>query len=110
MNSIKTLNKLKINLFGENRVLKRILLSEEEIEQFTKVAHKFELPLCQALADPFFYHSLKNPQINCLDDLNYEYWEGLINNPKNQIEIWYQNKKIQNYCYFHYIKHLKCHQ
>lgn len=36
MNSIKTLNKLKINLFGENRVLKRILLSEEEIDQFTK--------------------------------------------------------------------------
>lgn len=95
MNSIKTLNKLKINLFGENRVLKRVLLSEEEIDQFTKVANKIEQPLYQALADPFFYHLLKNPKINSLEDLNCEHWEGLINNHKNQIEIWFQNKKIQ---------------
>lgn len=95
MNSIKTLNKLKINLFGENRVLKRVLLSEEEIDQFTKVAIKLEQPLCQVLADPFFYHLLKNPKISSLEDLNCKHWEGLINNPKNQIEIWYQNKKIQ---------------
>lgn len=95
MNSIKTLNKLKINLFGENRVLKRILLNEEEIDQFTKVANKLELPLYQAFADPFFYHLLKNPKLSSIDDLNCEHWEGLINNPKNQIEIWYQNKKIQ---------------
>lgn len=95
MDSIKTLNKLKINLFGENRVLKRILLSEEEIDQFTKVAHKLELPLCQALVDPFFYHLLKNPKLSSLEDLKCEHWEGLINNSKNQIEIWFQNKKIQ---------------
>jgi hypothetical protein len=95
MNSIKTLNKLKINLFGENRVLKRLLLNEEEIEQFTKVANKLELPLYQAFADPFFYHLLKNPKLSCIDDLNCEHWEGLINNSKNQIEIWFQNKKIQ---------------
>lgn len=95
MNSNKTPNKLKINLFGENRVLKRLLLNEEEINQFTKVANKIEQPLCHALADPFFYHLLKNPRISSLEDLNCEHWEGLINNSKNQIEIWFRNKKIQ---------------
>lgn len=89
--------KLKINLFGENRVLKRVLLSEEEIFFYTKIADKMDQPLKQALVDPFFYHLLKNPQINSLEDLNCEHWEGLINNPKNQIEIWFQNKKVQKF-------------
>lgn len=95
ISSEKPISKLKVNLFGENRVIKRLLLKEEEIDQYTKVAHKLGQPLCLAFIDPFFYHLLKNPEINSLEDLNFEHWEGLINNPKNQIEIWFQNKKIQ---------------
>lgn len=95
MNSNRTPSKLKINLFGENRVLRKVILSEEDVILYTKVAHKMDQPLSQALGDPFFYHLLKNPQVNSLEDLNCVCWEGLVNNPKNQIEIWFQNKKIQ---------------
>lgn len=95
MNSNKPSNKLKINLFGENRVVKRILFNEEDFFHYTKIANKIDQPLSQALTDPFFYHLLKLPRINSSEDLNCEHWEGLINNPKNQIEIWFQNKKIQ---------------
>lgn len=89
------LSKLKINLYGENRVIRKVLLSEEDNFLFKKVADKMDQPMSQALVDPFFYYSLKNPQINSLEDLNCNYWDGLINNSKNQIEIWFQNKKIQ---------------
>lgn len=95
MNPNRTPNKLKINLFGENRILRKVILSEEDIIHYTKVADKMNQPLSQALVDPFFYHSLKKPQINSLEDINCEHWEGLINNPKNQIEIWFHNRKIQ---------------
>lgn len=95
MNSNKMLSKLKINLYGENRVIRKVLLSEEDNFFFKKVADKMDQQMSQALVDPFFYYSLKNPQINSLEDLNCNYWDGLINNSKNQIEIWFQNKKIQ---------------
>lgn len=95
MNSKKTLSKLKINLFGENRVVRKVLLSEDDILLYTKVAAKMDQSLSQALLDPFFYHLLKAPGVDSLDNLNCEHWEGLINNPKNQIETWFQNKKIQ---------------
>lgn len=95
MNSNKMLSKLKINLYGENIVIRKVLLSEEDNFLFKKVADKMDQPMSQALVDPFFYYSLKNPQINSLEDLNCNYWDGLINNSKSQIEIWFQNKKIQ---------------
>ncbi len=97
MNSNKTPNRLKINIFGENRVVKRVLLNEEDILLYTKVADKMNQPLSQALIDPFFYHVLEMPGVDSLDNLNCEHWEGLINNQKNQIEIWFQNRKIQKF-------------
>jgi hypothetical protein len=95
MNSDRSLSKLKINLYGENRIIRKVLLSEEDNFLFKKVADKMEQPMCQALVDPFFYYLLKKPKINSLEDLNCDYWDGLINNSKNQIEIWFQNKKMQ---------------
>lgn len=95
MNSDRTPSKLKINLFGENRVVRKVLLSEDDILLYTKVAAKMDQSLSQALLDPFFYYLLKAPGVDSLDNLNCEHWEGLINNNKNQIEVWFQNKKIQ---------------
>lgn len=89
------LNKLKINLYGENLIVKKIDLEAADLEHFRNIAKQINQPLHQALIDPFFYHFLNVSNIKSLDDLESNHWEGLINNQKNQIEIWFQNKKVQ---------------
>lgn len=88
-------NKLKINLLGEAWKLKQLVLSAELLHTFKEVAMRMKQPLTEALIDPFFYHYLKNKSIQSIDDLQGNCLEGLINSPKNQIEIWYKNKKVQ---------------
>ena len=88
-------NKLKINLLGEAWKLKQVVLSAELLHTFTEVAMRMKQPLTEALIDPFFYYYLKNKTIQSIDDLQGNSLEGLINSPKNQIEIWYKNKKVQ---------------
>lgn len=90
-----TTNKLKINLLGEAWKLKQLVFSEELFQTFEEVAVRMKQPLTEVLIDPFFYHYLKNKTIQSIDDLVGNSVEGLINSPKNQIEIWYKNKKVQ---------------
>lgn len=54
-----------------------------------------KLPLEKALLDPFFYYYLKIPAIASTEHLPGTKWSGLLNSPKNQIEIWYDGKKIR---------------
>ena len=88
-------HKLKINLLGEAWKLKKLVFSNELLHTFEKVATRMKQPLTEVLIDPFFYHYLKNRVIQSIDDLQGNTIEGLINSPKNQIEIWYKNKKVQ---------------
>lgn len=88
-------SKLKINIFGESFKLKYILLSDEQKAGFEIIANHLKLPLCKALIDPYFYFLLKDKKVQSIDDLTGKYWEGLLNTPKNHIEIWFKNKKIQ---------------
>lgn len=88
-------NKLKINLFGEGWNQKRLILSEAILQLFEETAQRMKQPLTEAIIDPFFYHYIKNSVIQSIDDLPGNYTEGLLNSPKNQIEIWYRNKKVQ---------------
>ena len=50
--------------------------------------------LIDILLDPFFYYKLKNIQYNSIEDLSYDKFSGLLNESKNQIEIWFNRKKI----------------
>ncbi|PWA09802.1 hypothetical protein DB891_06405 [Flavobacterium laiguense] len=52
-------------------------------------------PLIEVIIDPFFYHYLKSKTIQSVEDLQGKSIERLINSTKNQIEIWYKNKKVQ---------------
>lgn len=88
-------NKLKINLLGEAWKLKQLVLSAELLHTIEEVVTKMKQPLTEAFIDPFFYYYLKNKSIQSIDDLQGNCLEGLINSPKNQIEIWYKNKKVQ---------------
>lgn len=88
-------SKLKVNLYGESYKLKSISLSDEQRNGFEIITNHLKLQLCQALIDPYFYFLLKDKNVQSIDDLKVKTWEGLLNTPKNQIEIWYKNKKVQ---------------
>jgi hypothetical protein len=88
------MQKLKINLFGELWTLKKVVLNPMEQEYFEQIASRLNLPLYQALLDPFFYFHLKLSTIPSLDKLTGEMIIGLMNTTKNQIEIWLDGKKI----------------
>ena len=88
-------SKLKINIFGESFKLKHISLSDDQKRDFEIIGSNLKLPLCKALIDPYFYFLLKDKKFQSIDDLEGTTWEGLLNTPKNHIEIWFKNKKIQ---------------
>ncbi|WP_367752491.1 hypothetical protein [Flavobacterium sp. WC2430] len=88
-------NKLKINLFGEAWILKRISISNEQKNHWEKIALKMNQSLCKAIIDPYFYYLLNEGAIESMNDLVSIKIGGLINNQKNQIEIWYKNRKVQ---------------
>lgn len=88
-------HKLKINLFGEAWKLKRVLLSEAQKITFESIAKRMKQPLEEIIIDPYFYHILKSKTIKSIENLPGNSIEGLLNTPKNQIEIWFKNKKVQ---------------
>jgi hypothetical protein len=85
----------KINLFGESQTIKRLSFDPIQKMEYEKIAQRIKLPLHQALTDPYFYFLLKNESIQSFEDLEESSNKVLLNTPKNQIEIWYRNKKIQ---------------
>ncbi len=85
---------LKINLHGESWTLKKFEYSEEDFNECLKVAAKMKVPLVQALLNPFFYYYLKIPTIPSIEHLPGKKWTGLLDTPKNQVEIILDGKKI----------------
>jgi len=88
-------NKLKINLFGERWSFKKCYFTKEELELYNTICCKLNKPIHKAILDPFFYHFLGNNSILNFEDLKGVTLKGLLNSPKNQIEIWFKNKKVQ---------------
>ncbi|MGO4820589.1 MULTISPECIES: hypothetical protein [unclassified Flavobacterium] len=87
--------KLKINFHGESYTLKKFECSDYEIKECMKVATKMKLPLTKALLDPFFFYYLKISAIASTEYLPGTKWFGLLDSPRNQIEIWYDGNKIR---------------
>ncbi|MBC7749829.1 MAG: hypothetical protein H7Z76_14865 [Methylotenera sp.] len=54
-----------------------------------------KLPLVKALLDPFFYYYLKRPSIQSVEHLPGIKISGLLDTPKNQIEVLLDGKKIR---------------
>lgn len=84
----KTLQKLKINVFGELWTLKKIALSLNELEYYSSIASGMNLPLHKALIDPFFYPKLKLENRQSFFDLKGEGISGVTSNSANQLDIW----------------------
>lgn len=87
--------KLKINFHGESWTLKKFECNDFDLKECLKVAARMKLSLEKALLDPFFYYYLKIPAIASTEHIPGIKWSGLLNSPKNQIEIWYDRKKIK---------------
>ena len=85
---------LKINHHGESWTLKKFECSEVALNECLKVAEKMKVPLVKAVLDPFFYYYLKIPTIPSVENLPGKKWFGLLDTPKNQIEIILDGKKI----------------
>lgn len=88
-------NKLKINLFGEIWKLKQLIIPDKFMEIIENYAKTKSQSITDVIADPFFYHKLQNKKIHSVEDWEGNYIEGLLNTCKNNIEIWYKNKKVQ---------------
>ncbi len=88
---------LKINLHGESWTLKKFECSEEDLSECLKVAAKMKISLKEALLNPFFYYNLRLPKIPSLENLPGKKISGLLNSPKNQIEILLDGKKIRKH-------------
>lgn len=86
---------LKINFHGESWTLKKFECNEGDLSACLKVADKMKSSLPQALLDPFFYYYLKIQHIPSVEHLPGKKWTGLLNTPKNQIEIILDGKKIK---------------
>lgn len=89
------MQKLKINFFGEQWTLKKVVLNSIEKEYFNNIAYRIDKPLYKALLDPFFYFHLKLNSISSLDKLPCTKVSGLLNSSTNQIEIWLDGIKIR---------------
>lgn len=86
---------LKINLHGESWTLTKFECSEADLNECLKVAARMKIPLVEALLDPFFYYNLKINTIPSVEHLPGSKISGLLNTPKNQIEIVVDGKIIK---------------
>ena len=86
---------LKINLFGEAWKLKHLIIPNEFMEVIEDYARIQCQSITDVIADPFFYHKLQNKKIQSIEDWDGISIEGLMNTWKNNIEIWFKNKKIK---------------
>jgi hypothetical protein len=87
--------KLKINLYGESWTLKKFECSPTDFGLCQEIANKMKLTITEALLSPFFYYNLKLPNISSLEYLPGKVISGLLNTPSNQIEIWYDGKRMK---------------
>lgn len=96
---------LKINLYGESWTLKKFECSPTDFSLCQEIANKMKLTITEALLSPFFYYNLKLPNISSLEYLPGKKISGLLNTPSNQIEIWYDGKRIKrlNICDFNQV-------
>lgn len=86
--------KLKINWFGEGLEYKSLLVPKDTTEHWKAVAIQYNKPFPAIITDPFFYLKFKEKKWDSLESVPFQEKIVLQNSPKNQIEIWFKNKKV----------------
>ncbi|MFC4818124.1 hypothetical protein [Flavobacterium sp. GCM10023249] len=89
--------KIKINLFGEGIEIRRLYLPDDIIVNWKELAKKKHSSLSDKIVDPFFFYDLKNPKYKSIDDIPFQSISGMLDTPKNQLEIWFDRKKVMKW-------------
>ena len=74
-----------------------MLLDPIQTEYFAQIVIKTNQPLYKALIDPRFYPKLHLNSIKSSENIKGITISGLLNTTNNQIEIWYDGKKISKF-------------
>lgn len=86
--------KIKINIFGEGIEIRRLYLPNETITDWKEFAARKQSSLSEKLIDPFFFYDLKDPFYKSIDNIKSNSISGMLDAPKNQLEIWFDRKKV----------------
>lgn len=86
--------KIKINIFGEGIEIRRLHLPDDIIMEWREKAERKQRDLNEQIMDPFFFYNLKHPLYSSLETIPSKSISGMLDNPKNQLEIWFDRKKV----------------
>ncbi|ESU27650.1 hypothetical protein FSS13T_01190 [Flavobacterium saliperosum S13] len=89
--------KIKINIFGEGVEFKRLYLPDDTIADWRERAERKQSSLSDKIIDPFFFYDLKHPLYSSLEVIPSQSISGMLDNPKNQLEIWFDRKKVMKW-------------
>ena len=89
--------KIKINIFGEGIEIRRLYLPDDIVVNWKELAKKKHSSLSDKIIDPFFFHDLKNSKYKSIDDITSQSISGMLDSPKNQLEIWFDRKKVMKW-------------
>ena len=87
--------KLKIGLFGESLTIKYLKSTPDLLTRIASSLKELDQEVVLSISDPAFYKLLAEPGIESANDLKFTKVGGLRNTHKNQVEIWFNGKKIQ---------------
>jgi len=91
------LPKIKVNIFGEGIEIKRLYLPDDTIADWRERAERKQSSLSDKIIDPFFFYDLKHPLYSSLEAIPSKSIFGMLDNPKNQLEIWFDRKKVMKW-------------
>lgn len=89
--------KIKVNIFGEGIEIKRLYLPDDTIADWRESAERKQSSLSDKIIDPFFFYDLKHPLYSSLEAIPFQSVSGMLDNPKNQLEIWFDRKKVMKW-------------
>ncbi|MBA6151452.1 hypothetical protein [Gelidibacter maritimus] len=87
--------RIKLRLYGESFKIHGLSLDKTDINDIMNVAKRLNEPIEEALLNVSFFRFLNNKNYQGLEDMIDQSFGGLINNPKNKIELWCGRKCIQ---------------
>lgn len=88
---------IKLRLYGESFRTHLLHPKDIPLEDLMDVAERLKEPIEEALLSGAFFNILNQKKLKTIEDMIRQTFGGLINTPKNKIEIWYGRKCLQKF-------------
>ncbi|OMP32265.1 hypothetical protein [Mangrovimonas sp. DI 80] len=88
---------LRIKLYGESFKIHKLKIDDKDYRKCQSVAEILKQPLEMALINIDFFRLLNHPDLSSINDFIEKTFGGLINNPKNSIEITWGRKRVAKF-------------